>query len=100
MSGQPQRLGIVAEAYQRYLTREKSDPRIWHELGCVQIALGQASNAIYSLRQAVAIGGEPIKDVMRKDQRLEPLRASDVFQNMIAPSQQQGFTPFPGLVAP
>jgi len=101
MAGQPQRLGMVAEAYQHYLAREKSDPRIWHELGCVLTALGQASNAIHSLRQAVAIGGEPIKDAMRKDQRLEPLRASEVFQKLVAPAQQPGgFNPFPGLVAP
>lgn len=100
MSAQPQRLGMVAEAYQHYLARERSDPRIWHELGCVQAALGQPSNAIHSLQQAAAIGGEPIKDAMRKDQRLEPLRASEVFQKLVAPVQQQGFNPFPGLVTP
>ncbi|MDD5483115.1 MAG: DUF2723 domain-containing protein [Kiritimatiellae bacterium] len=100
MSVQPQRLGMVAEAYQHYLAREPSDPRIWHELGCVQAAIGQPSNALHSLQQAVALGGEPIKDVMRKDQRLEPLRVSPVFQKLVAPAPQRGFTPFPGIVPP
>ena len=100
MSVQPQRLGMVAEAYQHYLMRERSDPRIWHELGCVQIALKQPSNAIHSLQQAITIGGEPMKDVIRKDQRLEPLRAIKIFQQMIGGPQQQGFSPFPGLIAP
>jgi len=100
MASQPQRLGMVVEAYQRYLAREKSDARIWYELGCVQAVIGQASNAIHSLQQASAIGGEPIKDVMRKDQRLEPLRSSEVFQKLITPSQGGGFNPFPGLVPP
>ena len=100
MSVQPQRLGMVAEAYQHYLMRERSDPRIWHELGCVQTALKQPSNAIHSLQQAITIGGEPMKDVIRKDQRLEPLRAIKVFQQMIGMPQQQGFSPFPGLVVP
>ncbi|MDO9540707.1 MAG: DUF2723 domain-containing protein [Kiritimatiellia bacterium] len=100
MSVQPQRLGMVAEAYQHYLARERSDPRVWHELGCVQIAIGQPSNAIHSLQQAVAIGGEPIKDVLRKDQRLEPLRASEAIQKLLAPAAQQKFTPFPGIIPP
>jgi len=98
-SGQPPRLNMIAEAYQRYLRRERSDPRIWHELGCVQAALNQPSNALHSLQQAIAIGGEPVKDVIRKDPRLEPLRGLEAFQKLAAPSQQ-GLLQFPGLVAP
>lgn len=100
MSVQPQRFGMVAEAYQHYLTREPSDPHVWHELACVQAALNQSSNAIYSLQKAVALGGEPLKDALRKDQRLEPLCAVDVFQKLVAPAKPQDFSPFPGLVAP
>ena len=98
MSAQPQRIGVAAEAYQRYLLREKSDPRIWYELGCLQCVLGQASNAFASLQQAVALGGEPIKDAIRKDQRLEPMRPVDAFQKLVAPAQ--GYNAFPGIIAP
>jgi tetratricopeptide (TPR) repeat protein len=100
MAGQPQRLGMVAEAYQQYLMRERSDPRIWLELGCVQVALNQPSNAVHSLQQAIAIGGEPMKDVMRKDPRLEPLRSLEIFQKLVGTPQPHGFSQFPGLIAP
>lgn len=100
MSVQPQRLGMVVEAYQHYLARERSDPRVWLELGCVQAAMNQPGNAMQSLQQAIAIGGEPIKDVIRKDQRLDPLRAMEGFQKMVGSPQPQGFSTFPGLLAP
>jgi tetratricopeptide (TPR) repeat protein len=99
MSVQPPRLPMMAEAYQRYLMRERSDPKVWYELGCVMAALGQPSNALHALQQAVNIGGEPIRDGMRKDPRLEPMRGVEAFQKLMAPSPQ-GFSPFPGLIAP
>lgn len=100
MSVQPQRLGMVAESYRHYLMREKTDARVWHELGCVQFAMGLQSNALFSLQQAIAAGGEPVKDAIRKDNRLEGLRNSDAFRKLTAPVQQRGFNPFPGLLPP
>jgi tetratricopeptide (TPR) repeat protein len=99
-SVQPQRLGMVAEAYQRYLARERSDPRIWYEMACVQLAMRQPSNVFYALQQALALGGEPVKEMMRKDPRLEPLRASEAFMKLITPPQQQGLNLLPGIIPP
>lgn len=94
----PPRLPLMADAFQRYLKREPSDPRIWLELACVQVAMSQPEPALQALRQAVSLGGEPIKDAARKDPRFEPLRGSEAFQRLVAPAQQTFPAGFGGLV--
>jgi DNA-binding SARP family transcriptional activator len=84
----PPHLPLMAEAFNRYLQREPADARIWMELACVQATMGQADPAIQSLRQAVALGGETIKDAVRKDPRFDPIRNQEAFQRLTAPSQQ------------
>lgn len=93
------RLPIIAEAFQRYLQQQRADPRIWLELACVQTMMRQNEQALQSLHQAIAIGGEPIKDVARKDGRLEVLRSLPACQKLLAPAQQR-FSPLPGMFAP
>ncbi len=100
LASNPPRWPLMAEAYQRYLQREKSDPRAWLELACVQIQLGQNDRALQSLHQAVACGGEPLKDVIRKDTRLDPLRGMQGFQKMVQPTQQPFAPLLPGLFSP
>ncbi len=87
-SAAPPRLPLMAEAFQRYLKREPADARTWMELACVQVAMGQPEPAMQSLRQAVALGGEPLKDAARKDPRFEPVRGAEPFQRLVAPAQQ------------
>ncbi len=89
----PPQLALMIKAFQRYLQSEPADPRIWLELACVQVAAGQHDSALQSLRQAITIGGEPLKDAARKDQRLDTIRHSNAFQQLTAPAQQF-FTPF------
>lgn len=95
----PPHLPLMVEAFQKYLQREPSDPRIWLELACVQIAIGQPDPAFQSLHRAVTVGGEPIKDAARKDPRFEPIRNAEPFKRLTAPSQQN-FAPFSGNFIP
>ena len=100
LASSPPRWPLMAEAYQRYLQREKSDPRAWLEMACIQIQLGQNDPALQSLRQAIACGGEPLKDVIRKDTRLNPLRGLQGFQKLVQPTQQPFAPLLPGLFGP
>ncbi|MBI2442109.1 MAG: DUF2723 domain-containing protein [Lentisphaerae bacterium] len=99
LASNPPRWPLLAEAYQRYLQRQPSDPRGWLELACAQVQMAQNDSALRSLRQAVACGGEPLKDMIRKDGRLDPLRGLESFQKLVQ-SSQQPFMPLPGLFSP
>jgi len=94
----PPHLPLMIEAFQRYLKREPSNPRIWLELACVQLAAGQPDPAFQSLRQAVTLGGEPIKDAARKEPRFGTIRNSEAFQKLTAPAKQNFPPGFGGFI--
>src|ERR1035437_9400885 len=48
LASNPPRWPLIAEAYQHYLQREKSDPRAWLELACTQAQMGQNDRALPS----------------------------------------------------
>ncbi|MBI3985572.1 MAG: DUF2723 domain-containing protein [Lentisphaerae bacterium] len=87
-NGKPPNVLGVVEAFQRYLQREPADTRVWVELSYAQLALGQKDQALVSLRQAVQLGGEPVKEHARQDKRFEPLYGSEPFQKLVAPSRK------------
>ncbi len=84
-SAKPQRLDFMAEALDAYLKREPKNPRIWFELACVRVALSQNDAGLKALREAVTIGGEPIRDLAGKDNRLAPLRNLDEYRKLTEP---------------
>ncbi len=86
VSCKPQHLDLVEEAFKKFLDREPVTPRIWIELACVQVAGGQNDDALKSLQKAVSTGGEPIKGVIRKDERLASLRSIGEFKKLTASS--------------
>jgi hypothetical protein len=50
------------------------------------------------LRKAIELGGEPVRDVARKDQRFEKLRTHPEFQKLVPSSSQYDFSlPMPGM---
>ncbi len=95
----PQRLDFMAEALEVYLKREPGNPRIWFEMACVRTALGQNAAALKALREAVMAGGEPIKEMAVKDNRLAPLKNSEEYRKLTGPAMQRGM-PFPGSFIP
>ncbi|NLB60718.1 MAG: DUF2723 domain-containing protein [Lentisphaerae bacterium] len=86
-------LPLMIEAFQRYLQYEPSDARIWLELAGAQVISGASNAGWQALQQAIALGGEPIKDAARRDARFEALRQLETFQRLVAPAQRH-FAPF------
>ena len=43
-----------------------------------------------SLKRAIELGGEPVRDVIRKDPRFNPVRENREFKALVPPIQQQG----------
>ncbi len=96
----PTRLEFMSTALEKYLEREPADARAWHEMACIQLALGRHDQALQTLRRAVGVGGDPLREALRQDQRLAPLRNHPNFQKLLAPAAPTGFRPPPGLVFP
>ncbi len=81
------RFQLMSECLVKYLEREKADPNAWLELGVVYAMMNHSSQALYSLQQAVNYGGEPVKEKMRSDQRLQPLWNNEQFRRISAPAK-------------
>ena len=96
LAATPPRWPLMAEAYRRYVQRQRNDARIWLELACAEVQMGQPDRALESLRQAVVFGGEVMRDSIRNDRRLDPLRSREAFQKL-APAAAP-FAPPRGLI--
>ncbi len=83
----------LAEIYQRYLEREPKDPGIWMELAGVLAALNQPEKAVAAARQAASIGGDPIREKLRLDPRLQPLHGRPDFRQLVEPSARAPMFP-------
>ena len=83
----------LAEIYQRYLQREPKDPGIWVELACIHVALNQPDRAMAAIKQAVAIGSEPVREKLRMEPRLQSLHNRSDFQQLVAPSARAPMFP-------
>ena len=83
----------LAEIYQRYLEREPKDPAIWMDLAGVLAALNQPEKAVAAARQAASIGGDPIREKLRLDPRLQPLRGRPDFRQLVEPSARAPMFP-------
>lgn len=81
------RLDLLAMALQRYLQREPSNPRIWVDLAACHVALQQNDQALNAARQAIQIGGEPVRDLIRKDRRFDAVRENAEFRALVPPIQ-------------
>ncbi len=83
------RIDLLETALQKYLAREPSNARVWVDYAAIQVARQQNPQAIDALKKAIETGGEPVRDVVRKDRRFDALRESPEFK-AIVPSIQAG----------
>ena len=93
------RFDLMAGIFQKYLKVQPADPKAWLELSCIHVALNQQPEAFAALRKAISIGGEPIKELARKDNRLELLHQSKEFQELVTPGKIQ-LPSFPANLIP
>ena len=84
-----QRHDLVEVALRRYIEREPRNPRVWVDLAASHVARGQQSEFLQALRRAVELGGEPVRDAIRKDQRFDPVRHLREYQQIVPVATQQ-----------
>lgn len=85
----------LSEIYQRYLQREPKDPGVWAELACIHVGLKQVDKAMVAIKQVIAVGGDPMREKLRLEPRLQSLNSRPDFKQLVAPTTQapmfQGF---------
>ena len=94
------RLDLLSVALERYLAREPGNARVWVDLAAAQSLMQKPNEAIQSLKRGIDIGGEGVKDVVRKDNRFDPMRGNAEFKALIPSIQQDlplGIPNIPGL---
>ena len=96
---QGKRFAIVEAALKKYTVLLPKDPQGWGNLAALQLALNKRGEMLVSLQKAVECGGEPARNMLRKDKRFDPVRNTPEFQKIV-PSLAQpgsGMTPLPGM---
>jgi hypothetical protein len=63
---------------------------VWIDLAAIQAAMQKPNECMQSLRRAIELGGEPVRDIIRKDTRFNPIRETPEFKSLVPPIQQMG----------
>ena len=87
MHASVQRYDLLATTLERYLQKEPSNPRVWIDLAAAHATLQRSKEALAALRKAVELGGEPVRDIARKDRRFESIRETPDFKALVPPVQ-------------
>jgi hypothetical protein len=69
-----------------YLKSKPDDLQSQVELAAVRLTLGRLDQALTTLRTVVEKGGEPIRAMIRKDMRFQPLWNDARFQAIVPPT--------------
>ncbi len=83
MYAQQNRGDLLATALERYLQKEPNNARVWLDFSATQAMLQRTNDALQSLRKAVELGGEPMRDIIRKDTRFNGLRENTTFKTIV-----------------
>ncbi|MGE4489161.1 MAG: DUF2723 domain-containing protein [Kiritimatiellales bacterium] len=89
------RLDIAEPVLARYLQQKPDDLRSWLELASLRLTMNRISPALDAIANAVEKGGEPIRNVLRRDNRFQPLWNNPRFQQLVPPPSMRGL-PFGG----
>jgi hypothetical protein len=82
------RWDLFTLAARRYLQFDPRNHRCWIELAFGHLMLDKTRDAMDAIRQAVNVGGEAARAVLREDKRFAPLYPSHEFQKLVQPSRQ------------
>lgn len=89
MYAQVQRGDLLAVALEAYLKKEPSNARVWIDLAAAHAQLRHTNEAVQSLRRAIELGGEAVRDLARKDRRFDPVRDNAGFKALVPPMQSR-----------
>lgn len=91
-----QRADLMVNAYQVYLQRKPNEPRVWLELAGAEVAIGRNDQALQALERSIQLGGEAVRDLARRDPRLNNLRNDPRFIKLVPSIQPSTFLPMGG----
>jgi tetratricopeptide (TPR) repeat protein len=83
MFAEMQKIDQFIGALELYVQRDPNQPRIWLDLSAAYAMSQKRGDAIRTLRRAIELGGEPIRDAARQDQRFGPIRDMREFQALV-----------------
>lgn len=83
------RLDVAEPVLLKYLEARPDDLRVQVELAAVRVALKRYDAALETIKLAVEKGGEPIRTVLRKDARFQPLWNDARFQALVSSSNRR-----------
>jgi tetratricopeptide (TPR) repeat protein len=94
-----QRHAVAEQALINYTSVAPKDPRGWLNLAAFRIARHNYEETPDLLEKAIAIGGEPIRNILRKDPRFDPVRNSKEFKKLVPlrVTNALGSILFPGI---
>ncbi|MDF7798956.1 DUF2723 domain-containing protein [Pontiellaceae bacterium B1224] len=97
---QKRKLDIVELALKKYTSTKPNDTQGWINLAGLQLVTNKRGEMWVSLRKAVEIGGEPVRNHLRSDKRFDTIRNTKEFQKIVpkktTPSSL-GLSPLPGM---
>jgi len=91
---QMKRFDLVEPVLVTYLKARPDDLRVQVDLAAVRVATGRTGSAIETIRTAVEKGGEPVRAMLRKDMRFQPLWSDVRFQALVPPPATNPYSPF------
>ena len=98
---QKRKLDIVKLALKKYTTAKPKDAQGWINLASLQLALNKRSEVWASLKESIEVGGEPVRNHLRKDKRFDPVRNTKEFKKLVPAIKpvlnMGGLAPLPGL---
>ncbi len=83
---QMKRVDLAEPVITMYLKVKPDDLQVQVELAAVRLTLGRVDQALTTLRMVVEKGGEPIRAMIRKDMRFQPLWNDARFQAIVPPT--------------
>jgi len=82
-----QQLPVVELALKKYIELVPKDPGGWIQQAALQLVLNKHGEMWASLAKAVELGGEPVRESIRKDQRFNPIRNAPEYRKLVPPIQ-------------
>jgi len=82
------RYKIVEMALTEVTQVDPENPMGWMNLAGLQLYLKKTDEMWVSIDKAIELGGEPIRGMLRKDKRFDPIRNLDAYKGRVPPAVQ------------
>lgn len=83
----------MATALTKYLERVPADMKAWVDLAAVRLALQKPDECVQAVMQAIKVGGDEAKALLRQDKRFDAIRNTPLFTSLTAETQPRRVFP-------